>query len=349
MTLRAYFYSRRGRNLAALTAAAVAALGLAFVAITHRTAVMAPKYEENLFLPGFAEAVNAGEVTHIRIQSAKNNFEIAFLPTKGWVLPRSGNYPASFTIVKQTLASLAGLETIEPKTNNPDLYSYVGLDTPPKGHGVALTITNDKGKVLTALVLGKSEQRGDDVMIFVRKSGAKQSWLVKSPGEIKISPVDWMDKAIIALAPDRVASVSVEPPSGPGYTVKRSSPTEENFVITPLPKGRELVYPGSANSVASALSDFSFDDIARSTDFDFASGAKMVVHSFDGLVVSLSVVTNSGANWIRIFAESEPGKSAAAKEALAINARTVGWAFKLPTYKASLFAQPLETLLKPKS
>lgn len=349
MTLRAYFYSRRGRNLAALTATALLALVLAFLAITHRTAIMAPKYEEKQFLPGFAEAVNAGEVTHIRIQSAKNNFEIAFLPTKGWVLPRSGNYPASFAVVKQTLAALAGLETIEPKTDNPDLYSYVGLDAPPKGHGVALTVTNDKGKVLAAIVLGKSEQRGDDVTIFVRKSGAKQSWLVKSPGDIKTSPVDWMDKALIALAPDRVASVSVEPPTGPGYTVKRSSPAEENFTVIPLPKGRELAYPGSANSLAAALSDFSFDDIARSTDFDFAGGAKMVTHSFDGLVVSLSVVAKSGASWVRIFAEAEPGNPAAAKEALAINARTGGWAFKLPPYKASLFAQPLETLLKPKS
>lgn len=349
MTLRGYFYHRRGRNLAALTGVAALAILLAVLALNHRAAVVAPKYEEQTFLPGLAHALNAGEVTHIRIQSKQKSFEVAFVPVKGWVLPDNDNYPASFAMVKQTLVALAALQTVEPKTGNPELYSYVGLDAPPKGNGVSVTLSNDKGKVLAALIIGKSEALGNEAGFFVRKAGEKQSWLVKSPSDIKTSPADWMDKNVVAVDRTRVASITVEPISGPAYTISRATPGEESFSVAPLPKGRELAYAGAADGVASALSDFSFDDIAHSIDFDFNSSAKMTVRAFDGLLVTVNVVVKDGASWVRIFAEAEPGKRKAAKEALAINAKTAGWAFKLPGFKASLFAQPLETLLKPQA
>lgn len=349
MTLRAYFYNRRNRNLAALAGLTLVVILLAFFALHHRETMVAPKYEAKTFLPNLARALNAGEVTHIRLVSQKASFSIDFVPTKGWVLPGHDNYPASFEVVKQTLVALAGLETIEPKTDNPELYSYVGLEAPPKGDGVAVTLSGEKGKVLAALIIGKSEPRGDDsIGLFVRKRGEKQSWLVKSPSEIKTMPADWMDKAVVAIDRSRVASVNIEPASGPAYTISRSTPSAESFSVSPLPKGRELVYAGAGDSAATALSDFGFDDIKPVQSIDFAGAAHMTVHTFDGLTVAVDIATQGADHWVRLAASSEPGKRAAAKEALAINAHATGWAFKLPTYKASLFAAPLESLLKPK-
>jgi len=349
MTLRAYFYNRRNRNLAALAGVALAAMLLAFFALHHRETMVAPKYEADTFLPGLTRALNAGEVTHIRIVSKKAAFSVDFVPTKGWVLPDHGNYPVSFEMVKQTLVALAGLETIEPKTDNPELYSYVGLEAPPKGDGIAVTLSGDKGKVVANLVIGKSEPRGDDrIGLFIRKANDKQSWLVKSPSEIKTAPADWMDKAVIAVDRSRVASVNVEPASGPAYTVSRSAPSAEGFEVSPLPKGRELAYAGAGDSAATALSDFGFDDIKPALALDFAGAAHMTVHTFDGLTVTVDIATLGADHWARLSASSDPGKPAAAKEALAINAHAAGWAFKLPGYKATLLAAPLETLLKPK-
>ena len=349
MTLRAYFYNRRNRNLAMLAAVAAAAVLLAFWALNHRAAMVSPRYAAATFLPGLARALDAGDVTHIRIVSKRAAFDVAFVPSKGWVLPASGNYPASFEIVKQTLVALAALETVEPKTDDPALYSYVGLEAPPKGDGVAITLGGDRGKVLASLILGKSEARGDDgIGLFVRKRGERQSWLVKSPSDIKTAAADWMDKAVLGVNPARVASISIEPSNGSGYTLAKTAANDAHFALAPLPKGREIAYAGAGDSAAGLLSDFAFDDIARSTDFDFTSGAKMTVQTFDGLSISVNIVPRGGAFWARVLATAAPGKPAAAKEAIAINARTVGWAFKLPPYKASLFAPPLETLLKPK-
>ncbi|GAA0539866.1 hypothetical protein FHS83_003767 [Rhizomicrobium palustre] len=348
MTLRAYFYSKRSRNLALLGGMAVV-LGLwAFLALHHRAAQMAPKYDEATFLPGLAHALSAGEVTRIHIKSQKADFVVAFVPVKGWVLPGSGNYPASFEVVKETLVALAALETIEPKTDDPALYSFVGLDTPPKGDGVSIVLRNDKGKLLASLILGKSEMRGEDYTLFVRRAGEKQSWLVKSPAPIKTAPADWMDKAVVSLSRERVASVAVEPASGPAYSLTRDNAQAENFAVTPLPKGRELTYAGAGDSAATVLADFAFDDIKPAASFDFSSAAHMTLKSFDGLLVSLDIVTSGNDHWVRVSANGMPGAMGAIKEAYAINARTTGWAFKIPSFKASLYATPLETLLKPK-
>ncbi|MDR3525963.1 MAG: DUF4340 domain-containing protein [Rhizomicrobium sp.] len=348
MSLREFFYTSRNRNLAALTAVAAVTVLLAFLALHHREAMVAPKYSANIFLPGLSQALNAGDVTHIRIASKSGAFNIAFLPAKGWVLTDRSNYPASFEVVKQTLVTLAALETIEPKTDSPELYRYIGLDAPPSGAGVAVTLRGDKGKVLADIILGKAVPRGDDAIgLFVRKAGDKQSWLVRSPAELKTNAADWMDKNVVAIDRARIASITVEPASGPAYTIKRATLKDESFSVAPLPKGRELSYAGAGDSAATTLSDFAFDDIKPAMAVDFSGAAHMIVRSFDGVTVSLDIATVGTEHWVRLMASGEPG--AAAKEALAINTHASAWAFKLPPYKASLFAAPLESLLKPKA
>ncbi len=351
MNLRAYFYSKRNRNLAALAAVALVSLLLAFFALHHRESVVAPKHTPQIFFPGLARALNAGEVTHIRIASKKGGaFEVAFVPTKGWVLPGRNNYPASFEQVKTTLVALAAMETIEPKTANPELFHYVDLDAPPSGNGVAITLTSEKGRVLAALSSGKSATVGDDssIGLFVRRPNENQSWLVKSPAEIKASQSDWMDKTVLDIDRIRVAEVHVQPATGPSYDVSRAKPTDANFTVAPLPKGRELTYPGAADGAASVMDDFTFDDIKPVSAFDFTNAARVVTRTFDGLTVTVDIVKQGEDYWTRVDAASAPGKQTAAREALAINAHAAGWAFKLPAYKGVSFATPLESLLKPK-
>ena len=63
-------------------------------------------------------------------------------------------------------------DVIEPKTARADWLPAVGLDAPPRGNGVAVTLMNDKGEPLAALIAGKSEDIGDPsgaIGLFVRK------------------------------------------------------------------------------------------------------------------------------------------------------------------------------------
>ena len=348
MKLAAFFHGRRDRRLLALFAVALVSVGLALGGLYYREAVLAPRYTPMPLFPGLAHKLSNGEATRIYIVSKKyGSFTVAFVPQKGWVLPDRGNYPAAFEMVKQTLVAIAAMETVEPKTDRPDWFHYVDLDPPPQGNGVTVTLSTDRGYILASMIVGKSEMTGDELGLFVRRAGENQSYLVKSPGEIKSNPADWMDKTVISVDPARVASAEVKPASGPAYTASRNTP-QSGFTLAPLPKGRELAFPGAADTTAAALADFAFEDIRRSTDFDFADGTRLVLHTFDGLSVTVNLVDQNGAHWARVFAEAAPGNPKAAKEALDINARAEGWAFKLPAFKAGAFAPTLESLLKSK-
>jgi hypothetical protein len=347
MTIRDFFYGRRDRRIVALAVAAVLCIGLAFAALHHRAEVVAPKSAPEALFPGLAHAISGGQVTRIHIVSrGHGSFDIAFVPTKGWVLPQSGNYPASFEMVKQTLVAIAALQTIEPKTDRPELFHFIDLDAPPAGGGTSVTLIGEHGRVIAALIVGKSAQQGQDITVFVRRAGENQSWLARSPAEFKLTPADWMDKSVVAIDHSRIATIEVKPPTGPAYTAAHAKPADP-LTLSPIPAGRELAFPGVADALASVLADFSFDDIKPATAFDFTTASRMSLTTFDGLTVTIDIVQKDGANWVRLLAIAAPGKPPAAREALAINARAAGWAFKLPVYRAAAFAPALETLLRP--
>lgn len=348
MNLAAFFHGRRDRRLMVLAGLAAVSIAAAAGALYYREAVVAPRTTPMPLFPGLAYKIAGGEATHIYIVSKKyGSFEVAFVPQKGWVLPDRGNYPASFATVKETLVAIAAMQTVEPKTDRPDWYHYVDLDPPPQGDGVNITLSADKGYTLASLIAGKSESLGDDIGLFVRRAGEKQSYLVKSPAEIKTNPADWMDKSVVAVAPNRIAAAEVKPASGPAFAATRIAP-DGAFKLAPLPKGRELAYAGAADATAAALADFGFDDIKPVTAFDFNNAARLRLQTFDGLTVIVDVVTQDSGTWVRLYASAAPGNQPAAKESLAINDRAEGWAFKLPSTKAAAIVPTLESLLKPK-
>ena len=352
MTLSGYFADRKRRQLAILLGAAIVSGLAAFFALHYRAAEVAPKHDVQTLFPGLAHALNSGQVTHIVVSSkAGGTFDIAFVPQKGWVLPGRSNYPASFEEVKKALVAMAAMETVEPKTDRPDWFAYLNLDLPPKGNGTVITLSGEKGRVLAALIVGKSQDIGDDsgtVGLFVRKPGENQSWLVRSPSEIRPSQSDWMDKTVMDIDRGVVSEADLQPPAGPSYTVSRAKPTDA-FALTPMPKGRELAYSGSLDNVAAALDDFTFDDIKPAGEFDFSNASRMVMRTFKGLVVTVDVIKQGEDYWARVSAAAATGStSGAAREALDINTHAAGWAFKLASYKGSLFIAPLESLLKPK-
>ncbi|HEY0282647.1 MAG TPA: hypothetical protein VGC27_08495 [Rhizomicrobium sp.] len=350
MKLKFFSSDPHRRNLAVLAALAFVSVLLAVLALDRRAAEVAPKYPPQATFPGLASKLS--EVTRIHIESRKGGaFDVAFVPMKGWVLPGRNHYPASFEEVRKTLVGLAALQTIEPKTARPDWFRYVDLDAPPKGGGVLISLHGDKDRVLAALIVGKSEDIGDatqSVGLFVRKPGESQSWLVSSPFTPHANQIGWLKKNIVEVDRSRIQETDVRPLSGPAYTVRRDKPSDMDFALTPMPRGRELADSGGPDGVASALVDFSFDDIQPAANLDFESQAwRTVTRTFDGLIVGVDVVKQGPDYWARIFAYAAPGKPDAAKEARDINSSAQGWAYKLPAYKGALFMLPLDSLLKP--
>jgi len=339
----------RRRTLTILGGAALVSVLLALWALHEQAVEVAPKYHAQEFFPGLASRIR--EAARIHIVSKKFGVvDIVFKPIKGWVLPRKSDYPASFEEVNKTLVGLAAMETIEPKTSNPSWFHYVGLDAPPKGDGVAITVSDDRGHVLADMITGSSEDIGDTsgaTGLFVRRPNDNQSWLLRAEFEPHSDPADWIDKNVIDLDRSRIQSTIVGQPDGKSYEVRRDKPSDVDFTLAAMPPGRELANPSAPDNVAAALTGLTFDDVVPDKEIDFANATRLVTKTFDGLIVTTEIVHIGPAYWAEFDAATANANPDVSKEARTINAKVNGWAYKLADFKGAQLMTPLESLLKP--
>jgi hypothetical protein len=344
------FADTRRRNLAILIGVAVLALIAAWIGVHRRAAQVAPRYSESEFIPGFA--LHVREAARIHIVSKKYGaFDVAFKPNKGWVVSTKNDYPASFDQVNRTLVGLAALETIEPKTARADWLHYIGLDAPPAGDGVAITVSNDHGHVLADIIAGKSEDIGDSsgaTGLFVRHPNQTQSWLARAAFEPRSNPFDWLDKTIVDIDRSRIQMTTVDEPDGHSFEVHRDKRTDPDFKLTMMPPGREMASEGAADGIATAISDLDFEDVKPARDVDFENAVRTVTRTFDGISITTDVVKVGNEYWAEFGAMSTVANPAIGREARSITMRVSGWAYKLPDYKGAAFMTTLESLLKPK-
>ncbi len=341
---------RRRRNLLILIIAAVLLVVLAAFALYRQEKAAAPVPTPETFFPGLAH--NVRDVAKIHIASQKfGAFDVTFVPEKGWVLPERGNYPASFEQVNKTINAVATLQTIEPRTARVDWLRYLDLDPPSSGgNGVLITLSDEKGNALASLIAGKSQDIGDASGlsgIFVRKPDSTQSWLARGVLQPQSDPSQWIDHKVMDIDRARIQEVGVFPADGSSYSVLRDKPSDADFHLASLPKGRELLSAQAPDGVAVAAVGFTFDDIKPAQGFDFTGATRVVTRTFDGLLVTAKVIKQGQDYWATVSAEAVPGKVAAEKEARAIDARADGWAYKLPAYKGQQFMTTLESLLTP--
>ncbi len=213
---------RSRRTVLMLGAAALVAVAAAGLALQWRASEGAASYTPTEFLPGFAAQVN--HAARIHIVSAGGSFDVTYSADKGWVLPSRGDYPADMDEVRHTLIGLAALQTIEPKTARPDWFHYIGLETPPKGSGVSITVSDAKGKTLASLIAGNMEDLGDpggSAGLFARHPGETQSWLTRAVfvphGEI----ASWMLLHVMDVNAARLKDMTVTAP-GRSFTLARA-------------------------------------------------------------------------------------------------------------------------------
>jgi len=351
MDIDAFLADRRRRNLAIMTAIAFVSLLLALAALWQQASYGAPAAAPADFFPGLSKTVRGA--THIHVVSKAGAFDIAFVPEKGWVVRQRGDYPASFDLIQRTLVGLAALQTIEPKTARPDWLHYVGLDAPPRGDGLLMTVSDDKGHELAAIITGKSEDIGDTsgaTGLFVRRPNEDQSWLARSVIDPRGNMADWLDKHVLDVDQSRIQEVDVDPAGSPSFVVQRLLPSDPDFKLTPVAAGKSVGDPTVPDAVGYAITGFGFDDVRPASELDFTNPtttARVTTKTFDGLTVTLHVLKSGQDYWAVLSAEaSDAGKADAAKEAAAINARASGWAYKLPAFKGQLFMTTLDSMLK---
>jgi hypothetical protein len=336
----------RRRTLVIAGGLTVLFLLLAGGAVLQQSNVLAPQFEPRPVFPGLVNTVNSlGEIT---VASKDGTFHIRQMDGK-WVIPERESFPAELAMVRATATGLADLQLVEQKTARADWMPLLGLAAPDKGgDGMMVTLKDTSGKALADLIVGHTQGAPDITgrsTLYVRRPNEEQAWLARGFFTAKPMLADWFDRAVVPIPRDRVKGATVDPATGPTYTMVRDTKDQPDFRVTDLPRGRELSFPGSPDGVAGAITGFNFDDVARANAADFANAASSVTQTFDGLEITVKVAAKGMDHWAIVSAKAN--NPMVQKEADAINARADGWAFKLPEMNVTQLVSPLETLLRP--
>ena len=339
--------SRRHRALFVLGAVPLLVAAGAGIAMMQQTQEMAPKFTPRPLFPALAS--HANEIGEITITTKEASFHIRLQKDKGWIVPERNGFPANVSALKALVAGMANLEAVEPKTSRADWLDLLALGAPDKGgEATRVALSDTAGKPMADLLVGRIQVNADGQGrndIYVRRTGENQVW--RARGFLTLTPQigEWLDRSIMNVTHDRIATVTVTPVVGPSYSVVRTTKDQADFQLLDMPKGRELTYSGVADSVATAITHFTFDDVASVADVDFSKAIQHTTRTFDGLIVTTKVAPKDGAQWANVSAQASTTEKQA--ESAAINARTAAWAFKLPQFKAEMFSTTRDSLLKP--
>jgi hypothetical protein len=338
----------RRRNLMILGAFAALSVVLAAATIWMRARETASRFTPGEFLPGFATSVK--NATRIHIVTQGNAFEVTYSQDKGWVLPARGNYAANFEQVRHTLIDLATMETVEPKTARADWLAYIGLETPPRGNGTAITISDKSDHVLAAIIVGNTTDLTNAqgaTGVFVRHPGDNQSYLARAVYPFHSNLADWLSTGVMMVDSARLNTVTITPVSGAAFTVKRDHPSDQEYKLDGAapPKGM-AANPAMVNMVPQLITDFTFVDVQPAARLDFSKPVRLVAHTFDGQNIHIDAVTVKDAAWIRVSAEADKTTPTMQRqEAGLINARAAQWAYKLSPDKGRLLTMARDNLL----
>jgi len=337
--------NKRSRNLAILGGVTLLSVVLATAAVFQRASALAPQFEPRPLFPGLTAQLTG--LTEIEVVSKTGTFHIR--QTDGrWVVADRDNYPADAGQVRAVGTGLAGLQVTEAKTSRADWLNYLGLGAPPQGDATQMKLSGAGGAVLAEVLIGQTQGMPDALgrtAMYVRKPNENQSWLARGYLTPPAGIADWLDKAALPIARDRVKGAVVDPAEGPTYTLSRDSKEAPDFRMLDLPRGRELSFEGSPSGVAGSVIGFVYQDVAKADQIDFANAPQSVFNTFDGLNITIRVATRGMERWAAISAEATNPMVQA--EADAINARNRGWAYRIEEFKATQIVATRETLLKP--
>jgi Domain of unknown function (DUF4340) len=294
-------------------------------------------------LPMKQDTLNS--VTGLRIFKGDGSHTTLTREATRWIVAERG-YPADSGQVRKLLLDVSALQAEEQKTADPALYSKLGVEDPSGVQSTSTGLTIDINNSKLTLIVGKTfGTRG----AYVRVADQAQSVLATPQLAPDADPRHWLDRSLLDIAPDQVNEMDLTPQSGPDYTIKRAAPgATPEYVVSPIPKGRELGDASLPSAQAAALAGLQLDDVRKPGSV--AAVAHASFHTSDGLVLAIAGIQDADQRYITVVVSTEPAAPPTAlARARELNARLSGWEFQIPGYRYETLFRPLEQLLQPKS
>jgi len=371
------------KNISILAIITLVVVGLTFYIVMQQQQFVADTPAQEKAFPKLASALD--KVALIDIKTAEDKFTL-MQGEEDWVLKEKHDYPVALEKVRKLLLGFAQLELLEPKTQNPKLYSKIGVQAVPEGvqavteedtvpeedaDSVLVHLKDSAGDVLESLIIGHEQiAKTDSTLkeIYVRKPDEQQSWLALGLLPVDKKAIDWLDKEIVNLEAEKIRQVRITHAAGEQALIFKDSPDDDQFKLAELPedaKAKTYVL----RQIASTLSHLNLEDVSVPSEIKFDEEVTTAVFTaFNGLEITLQLVEQDGKYYAQLSADlveayqedTEEVKDAEAADdaeeaeteaelkerVLSLNKRFNNWVFVLPSYKATNITQSPQELIE---
>ena len=336
---------RRGFLLLAAASVVLVVVALVAAGRGDRDVSRAPTGEPAL--PGLAAKL--GDLAWMRLSHGASRINFAAINGR-WTVVEKGNYSAAAERVRKLLLGLADLTLVEAKTDRPELLARLDLDDPATGRSTLVSVQDRTGEPVAEMIIGRRRPDnlgGGDPGVYVRKPGGDQAWLARGSFDLGGDAVSWLDRRIIDLPPERVASVVLTAAAGTALMLSRSAPGTP-FVVESAPADVKLKGAGARAEPAAALQALDLVDVKPAAELPIpAEGvATAAFTTFDGVIVALRLSPSGTTDWLAIDAT---GFDQGMAEAKALSDRLSRWSFAVPAATAKLLHTTLADLTQPPS
>jgi hypothetical protein len=369
----------RNKSWMILLGAAVILGGAAWWVATSRDQAAQADFTPRPLFPGLTSKVN--DVASLEVATPKALFRIERgASADQWAMPSRNGYPVRADLVRKNVLGIAGLETVEPRTDKPEFYDRLQVSEPDRYQPADEAAKADPGPILVrlvdadakpiaAVIVGKTRSvpaGGKPGQMHVRKPDEARAWLAQGHLEIPADPVQWLVKDLIRIERSRVAAATVTHADGEKLRLLRGPEKTDgsgiDFVLADLPKGMKPTSAFDVNAVAGALSYPTFEDVAKASEHDFSKATVTEIVTLDGIRATIRTIPAGQDKkfWIAIavaydaaLAKPNPDNKdllspdEAEKQANAAIRRVDGWAYLVPDYSARDFTRRLKDLIEP--
>ncbi|OHB54048.1 MAG: hypothetical protein A2Y07_00450 [Planctomycetes bacterium GWF2_50_10] len=282
-----------------------------------------------------------------------------------FVIGEKSNYPALNSKVNKLITTVLDLKTAELVTKDKANFADLGVSD-DKAKTIVTFYKPDKS-VLTGVVIGGNSQQGRGT--YVKLLGSDDVFLTTESPWLETGALDYVEKNLVELQRNDVASIAVKTAGG-AYTLVKdvNDKIVANGIEVPAQK---KLKSDVADQVFGAAVSMSFEDVIPAALAKYDFNRSMTIKMKDPTVYTVDVADANGKYYVKVSADYtdkaavtkensvETPEQLKAKEAKLLardkadnfTKKHAGWVYEIPEYKGKELAKSpaefLEDLPKP--
>ena len=257
-------------------------------------------------------------------------------PDGAWGVASLRDYPVQDAKLRGLLTGLTELRLKEQRTSDPAAFSRLGVDDPsrPDSSADLLRVLDQGGKPILALIVGHRRVRSQANVpedVYIRRPDENTSWLAEGSLQVDADPALWLNRDVMSIAHDRIASVNV------GDQALVFGRTDGKFALV-QPTEHPALEDYKVDDVARGLETLTFQAVKADADLSANETGHAVFTTTDGLAVTVRVFHADKDVWARFVA------AGAKPEADKLNQRIAGWSYQLGAWKEKSLVPTVDDL-----